>query len=69
MDLCGHVSDSDKCWLKQVSWHLCFIVNYEKKPIRGCRKSPRVPSTHTSTKTQRKMRSITMATYFQSSST
>lgn len=34
---------------------------------RGCRKRPAVPRMHTRTKTHRKILSITMATYFQSS--
>lgn len=36
---------------------------------RGCRNIPTVPKTHTKTKIQRNRRSITMATYFQSSLT
>lgn len=36
---------------------------------RGCRNMPMVPETQTKTKIHRKRRSITMATYFQSSLT
>lgn len=43
--------------------------NYETKPQRGWRKRPTVPRTQTVTKTHRKILSITIATYFQSSST
>lgn len=44
-------------------------VPHLKKLMSGWRNSPRVPSTHTVTKTHRKILSMTMATYFQSSST
>lgn len=44
-------------------------VSYFKKLISGWRKSPIVPRTHTVTKTHKKILSMTMATYFQSSST
>lgn len=44
-------------------------VSHFKKLISGWRKSPSVPNTHTVTKTQRKILSMTIATYFQSSST
>lgn len=64
-------------WL--VNWelrHHLFMLggqklgnSYETKPQRGWRKRPTVPRTHTVTNTQRKILSITMATYFQSSST
>lgn len=46
-----------------------MVSSYETKPQRGWRKRPMVPRTHTVTNTQRKILSITMATYFQSSST
>lgn len=46
-----------------------WVSGYETKPKRGWRKRPTVPRTHTVTNTQRKILSITMATYFQSSST
>lgn len=42
---------------------------HERKLMRGWRNRPMVPRMHTVTKTQRKILSITMATYFQSSST
>lgn len=44
-------------------------MGWIQKFMSGWRKSPSVPSTHTVTKTQRKILSMTMATYFQSSST
>lgn len=46
-----------------------LVSSYETKPQRGWMKRPKVPRTHTVTNTQRKILSITMATYFQSSST
>lgn len=42
---------------------------YETKPNSGWTNRPTVPRTHTVTNTHRKILSITMATYFQSSST
>ncbi len=45
-----------------------LVLPHMSSPISsGCRKSPAVPRMHTRTNTQRKIRSITIATYFQSS--
>lgn len=47
----------------------CGKVAVAKFWKRGCRNMPTVPKTQTKTKIHRKRRSITMATYFQSSVT
>lgn len=45
------------------------ILNFyiSSPAIKGCKNNPAVPRIHTRMKTHRKIRSITMATYFQSS--
>lgn len=67
--------DSRTCDVKDLQeglfpqWVTTDSVIHLKKLMSGWRNSPRVPSTHTITNTHRKIRSMTMATYFQSSST
>lgn len=71
----GHLNDS-LCQVKR-----CVVMNFNVYVTHsvssavgvlqlwnsGCMKSPRVPTTHTKMKIHRNRRSITMATYFQSS--
>lgn len=63
------VSGLFRIWSTQGGSEPRLLSSYETKPKSGWRKRPTVPRTQTVTNTQRKILSITMATYFQSSST
>lgn len=64
-----------RCWgggvelvRKSFIWfHNIFHLYISSPAIKGCKNNPAVPRIHTRMKTHRKIRSITMATYFQSS--
>ena len=50
-------------------WVFVKVIQMSSPSNRGWRKRPAVPRMHTRTKTHKKILSITMATYFQSSCT